>query len=475
MTLYSEPDVKSPPITSKPNFRLPQVEKLLQQAEFQIYIEQLSRPVVTDIIRTLFAKLRLDPQFQAQGVAAFDINQLVRQRCQIIREQRQQRVINATGIAVHTNLGRSPIHQQLWQQVTELNTSYSNLELKLSDGKRGQRNGLLSSLVHSWLGAEECVVVNNNAASIYLALHGLAAGKEVIVSRGEQIQIGGGFRIPDILALSGCTLVEVGTTNITTSDDYINAITENTAMVLMVHQSNFSMQGFTESPDISDVAKRLPEHIALVVDQGSGLSSESYAQSETALQTYLKMGADLVCFSGDKILGGPQAGIIAGDKALCLRLSKNPMMRAFRSSRIVLSLLEQLLIDKLNKKESGKGIAERTLQALAEKKHLAEQLAKRWKPFSCITELQMQVGGGSIPTETYPCLGLTLTLPGKAQQHLEALRSFAVPIIGYLNRNQLILNVATLLPHDMDIFIQQLDSYIAQFNVHKTKTHKETL
>ncbi|WP_240513880.1 hypothetical protein [Photobacterium damselae] len=161
MTLCSaEPDVKSPPITSKPNFRLPQVEKLLQQVEFQIYIEQLSRPVVTDIIRTLFAKLCLDSQFQAQGVAAFDINQLVRQRCQIIREQRQQRVINATGIAVHTNLGRSPIHQQLWQQVSELITSYSNLELKLSDGKRGERNGLLSSLVHSWLGAEECVVVN---------------------------------------------------------------------------------------------------------------------------------------------------------------------------------------------------------------------------------------------------------------------------------------------------------------------------
>ena len=235
------------------NYRLPQIEQLLQHSDLADYVRLLSRPVVTNTLRQLFTSIRQHPNFKTQGVDDLDVMALVVDSCRQLQRRRQQRVINATGIAVHTNLGRSPIDEQIWDSVKAVNTSYNNLELKLSDGKRGDRNGLLPTLIQSWIGAEDCVVVNNNAASVYLVLHALAAGKEVIVSRGEQVQIGGGFRIPDILALSGCKLVEVGTTNITTSDDYINAITDNTAMVLMVHQSNFSMQGFTESPDIQDV------------------------------------------------------------------------------------------------------------------------------------------------------------------------------------------------------------------------------
>ncbi|MGF1885590.1 L-seryl-tRNA(Sec) selenium transferase [Photobacterium profundum] len=445
------------------NYRLPQVEQLLQYPSLQTYILALSRPVVTDIIRSQFALIRQSERFQVQGVEGVDVLAVVIKACEVLQGKRQVRVINATGIAVHTNLGRSPIATALWDSAREVNTGYSNLELELATGKRGGRNGLLPTLVNAWLGAEDCVIVNNNAASLYLILHALAAGKEVIVSRGEQIQIGGGFRIPDILALSGCKLVEVGTTNITTSDDYINALTDNTAMVLMVHQSNFSIQGFTESPDIQDVAKRLPEHVQLVVDQGSGLSSEQYANSETSLSRYLHMGADLVCFSGDKILGGPQAGIIAGRQDLTQVLLKNPMMRAFRAGRIVLALLEELLVKKLNQEPSGEGVAQHTLLRCRHTRILADRLTVKWSPYAEVVSMEMQVGGGSIPSETYACFGLALSLPGKAQQHLDAFRVMPTPIIAYLHADRLMLNLATLLDDDLPRLEAQIEHYLQRF------------
>jgi len=445
------------------NYRLPQVEQLLQHPSLQPYILALSRPVVTEIIRSQLTLIRQSERFKVQGVEGIDVLTAVIKVCEVQQCKRQMRVLNATGIAVHTNLGRSPIATELWDSVREVNTGYSNLELELATGKRGGRNGLLPTLVNAWLGAEDCVIVNNNAASIYLALHALAAGKEVIVSRGEQIQIGGGFRIPDILALSGCKLVEVGTTNITTSDDYINAITDNTAMVLMVHQSNFSIQGFTESPDIQDVARHLPEHVQLVVDQGSGLSSEQYANSEISLSRYLQMGADLVCFSGDKILGGPQAGIIAGRQGLTKILAKNPMMRTFRPGRIVLSLLEELLIRKLNQTPSGEGIAQHTLLRCQTTRALAERLVAKWAPYAEMVPMEMQVGGGSIPSETYDCYGLVLSLPGKAPQHLDALRAMPIPIIAYLHADRLMLNLATLLDDDLYHFESQIEHYLQRF------------
>lgn len=445
------------------NYRLPQVEQLLQHPSLQTYILALSRPVVTEIIRSQFALIRQSERFQVQGVEGVDVLAAVIKACEVQQSKRQVRVINTTGIAVHTNLGRSPIATELWDSAREVNTGYSNLELELATGKRGGRNGLLPTLVNAWLGAEDCVIVNNNAASLYLILHALAAGKEVIVSRGEQIQIGGGFRIPDILALSGCKLVEVGTTNITTSDDYINALTDNTAMVLMVHQSNFSIQGFTESPDIQDVAKRLPEHVQLVVDQGSGLSSEQYANSETSLSRYLHMGADLVCFSGDKILGGPQAGVIAGRQDLTQVLLKNPMMRAFRAGRIVLALLEELLIKKLNQEPSGEGVAQHTLLRCRHTRILADRLTVKWSPYAEVVSMEMQVGGGSIPSETYACFGLALSLPGKAQQHLDAFRVMPTPIIAYLHADRLMLNLATLLDDDLPRFEAQIEHYLQRF------------
>ena len=445
--------------------RLPQVEKVLQLSFLAPFIEAVSRPVVTDLIRETLSQIRQSDEFRAQGhrCTKEQVNQQILTRCQALTKQRQQRVINATGIAVHTNLGRSPIHPKVWDKVTEVNTGYCNLELDLATGKRGMRNGLIPSLVKNWIGAEHTVVVNNNAASVHLMLMALAQGKEVIISRGELVQIGGGFRIPDIIAMAGCKLVEVGTTNITTADDYINAITEDTAAVLIVHQSNFSIEGFTSAPDVQELAEKLPEQVKLLVDQGSGLSDETYAQNEKSIRQYLHSGADIVCFSGDKILGGPQAGLVVGNPSLLDKLAKHPMMRAFRPGRITLSLLEELLVEKLNRSTTGKGVAERVIQALKEVNDWSQELVTQWSAFATLIPVDSQVGGGSIPYERYPNQGIALSLPGSAQKHLDALRNMSTPIIGYLRQDKLVLNLSTVLEQDKSVLVEQITRYLAKF------------
>ncbi|EKK9975320.1 L-seryl-tRNA(Sec) selenium transferase [Vibrio parahaemolyticus] len=459
-----QPPQRSEVSAPRINYRLPQVEQLLQLSILAPFIGLLSRPVVTDIIRTELESIRRSEDFKEKGTQDIDVNLHIIKRCERVTLQRQLRVINATGIVLHTNLGRSPLHTNVWEAVSDVNTGYTNLEITLENGKRGGRNGLLPTLVRSWLGAENVLLVNNNAASVYLVLLELAKGKEVIVSRGEQVQIGGGFRIPDILMLSGCKLVEVGTTNVTTADDYINAITEDTALVLMVHQSNFFISGFTESPDIREVKRRLPSHVSLVIDQGSGMSNESFAPDETQLESYLDMGADLVCFSGDKILGGPQAGLIVGRDELIQRLGRNPMMRAFRCGRIILSLIEELLVRKLNQETSGQGIAERTLANLSNIRQWCEGLAQRWHHWVTFVELSTQVGGGTIPAQTYPGCGLVLNTPLKPQALLNHLRLGSPAILGYLHNNQVVLNLTTVLEEDQAAFVDRLDTFFHQLD-----------
>ena len=438
--------------------RLPQVEQLLQEPVLAPYIRQLSRPLVTDVIRRVFSSIR-------QNSAASDITTEVLHRhlvdgCQALLNQRHTRVINATGTVVHTNLGRSPIDPALWDAVAAVNTGYCNLEIKLSDGKRGQRKGIVSQLLASLTGAEEGMVVNNTAASVYLLLNELARGKEVIVSRGEQIQIGGGFRIPDILALSGATLVEVGTTNITTADDYINAITDNTAMVLMVHCSNFVVRGFTESADSREVARRLPESVVLAVDQGSGLSTEKFAANETPMSHYIRAGADLVCFSGDKILGGPQAGIICGRRELVQKLEKNPMMRAFRPGRMVYSLLEELLVRKLNRTPEGQGIAEKSVTGQEGIEQRARQLAAALGDHGRLVPAQMVVGGGTLPDEFFPSWSVELLVNKSSEQVMSDLRAMPLPVIGVIRNDRVQLNMAAVLPRELPVLTEQLRSYL---------------
>ena len=453
---------------SKGFAHIPQVEQLLQEPEFSSYIHKLSRPVVLDAIRRVLADVRRsgvlsEPDAQAESINR-TIYQGIHQECCRLLQKRHQKVINATGTIVHTNLGRSPIQPAIWEAVSQVNTGQSNLEIKLSDGKRGQRKGLVDNLLAKLTGADDALVVNNNASSVYLMLNELAAGKEVIVSRGEQIQIGGGFRIPDMLALSGAKLVEVGTTNITTTDDYLEAVNDNTAMVLMVHTSNFAIRGFTESPDINELSRKLPDHVLLAVDQGSGLTTERFAAEETPVSSYIKSGADLVCFSGDKIMGGPQAGIVCGKRKLVQQLEKNPLMRVLRPGRVVYSLLEELLVRKLNKQPEGMGLAELVTHHPETIRDRAMSLISGMEEHLELVESQMIVGGGALPDEHFPSWNLELNDIRPAKTVLSELRSMPVPVIGVIRNNRVQLNIASVLPQDLGCLKEQLQSYFSTGN-----------
>lgn len=442
---------------------IPQIEKILQQAFLSPYIERLSRPVVTDIVREQVQAYKKKHLTDPESVP-FSLEQLyhyIEQACWLMNQQRLQRVVNGTGVIVHTNLGRSPIDAELWQSVSEVNTHYNNLEIDLHTGKRGKRKGMLQQLMQYLVKGEDTLVVNNNASSIYLMLHELAKGKEVIVSRGEQIQIGGGFRIPDILALSGAKLVEVGTTNITTAQDYLDAVTENTAMVLIVHTSNFKIRGFTESADIKDLARDLPDHVVLAVDQGSGTTTENMPDEPT-VASYIQAGADIVCFSGDKILGGPQAGLVTGKQPLIRQLEKNPMMRAFRPSRIVYSLLEELVVRKLNQLESGRGVAEsKSSLTELELESRAKQLAEGFGEQVRVVRSEMTVGGGSLPDQNDPSWSVEI-LPENgrykrsAEKLLQVMRNWPLPVIGVIKHDKVQLNLATINESEIPYLRSQL-------------------
>jgi L-seryl-tRNA(Ser) seleniumtransferase len=322
-----------------------------------------------------------------------------------IAKHRIRRVLNGTGVLLHTNLGRSPLDQGVWDAARELNEGYSNLEFDLETGQRGRRGGLIGELASLLAGAESAMAVNNAAAAVLLTLSTLAAGKEVIVSRGEQIQIGGGFRIPEILALSGARLVEVGTTNITTASDYVDALTPDTALVLRVHTSNFVLRGFSSAPTTAELAKALPEGVPLIVDQGSGCTVAGIP-GETELSRYLKDGAALVVCSSDKLLGGPQAGLILGREALVRRMAAHPLARAFRPGKAVLALLEETLVRRLN------GAACRSAPPpLQELRDFGERVLKVLATESVrantrLVPSEAARGGGSTPDETFPSLAL---------------------------------------------------------------------
>lgn len=446
---------------------IPQIEKILQQAFLSPYIERLSRPVVTDIVREQVQTYKKKHLSDPDGVP-FSLDRLyhyIEQGCWVMNQQRLQRVVNGTGVIVHTNLGRSPLDAELWQSVSEVNTHYNNLEIDLHTGKRGKRKGMLQQLMQYLVKGEDTLVVNNNASSIYLMLHELAKGKEVIVSRGEQIQIGGGFRIPDILALSGAKLVEVGTTNITTAKDYLDAVTENTAMVLIVHTSNFKIRGFTESADIKDLARDLPDHVVLAVDQGSGTTFEDMPDEPT-VASYIQAGADIVCFSGDKILGGPQAGLVTGKQSLIKQLEKNPMMRAFRPSRIVYSLLEELVVRKLNQLESGQGVAE-SKRSLCESEleRRANLLADGFSDQVRAIRSEMTVGGGSLPDQSDPSWSVEIMADNgrnkrSAEKLLQVMRRWPLPVIGVIKHDRVQLNLATIEESEIPYLRSQLSEVL---------------
>jgi len=429
---------------------LPQIETLLQDPQVAIFIERLSRPVVAGIARSTIESIRRSVLKEDAAVPqpAAIVEQLLT-ACRSTVRDRLQKVVNATGIIIHTNMGRAPIIREVWDEAEEINCGYSNLELDIEKGKRGKRKGLIPALLSALIGTEDALIVNNNAAAVFLMLSAFAGGKEVIVSRGEQVQIGGGFRIPEILDLSGAKLVEIGTTNISTLDDYRGAFSGETAMILSVHRSNFALRGFTASPSIRELAKIKPEGVLLCVDQGSGVLEESLP-GETSVRTHLKDGADLVSFSADKVLGGPQAGIIVGSRNLIAVLERHPLMRVFRPGKTIYSLLEATLVRRLN--GDCTAVARALTVSMKELKTRGRKILQgvdRQKAF--VAESTFTTGGGSSPDESFPSLSVVIRTASPPAQVLSILREADPPIIGTISDDRVQLNLATIqdseIPH----------------------------
>jgi L-seryl-tRNA(Ser) seleniumtransferase len=446
--------------------RLPQIEKLLARPEAANWFPRLSRPLVARLASETVASFR--EALQRAEPAPADMEQAVLERleqsCRAASRRRLQRVINATGVLLHTNLGRAPLASEVWSAAEAANSGYANLELDLDTGRRGRRGGLLEELAVLLTGAEAALAVNNNAAAVFLILSCLARRREVLVSRGEQVQIGGGFRIPEILELSGARLVEVGTTNVTTVEDYTAALGLQTALVLVVHSSNFRIRGFTASPAVESLARALPPDVPLVVDQGSGAIDEELP-GEQRVGPLLKAGAHLVCFSADKLLGGPQAGLIVGRRGLVEQLSRHPLHRVVRPGKAVLSLLEEFLVRRLNGELEGPAEAGLRL-GVEELRRRGRNLLRGLDPARArLVPSSLTPGGGSVPDESFPSLAVELA-PGEggelpeARRLLDLLRGAEPPVIGTIRDGKVLLDLSTVLPEDLPVLRRTLQALL---------------
>jgi L-seryl-tRNA(Ser) seleniumtransferase len=368
-------------------------------------------------------------------------------------------VINATGVIIHTNLGRAPLSQSALEAMRQV-AAYSNLEYDLVAGERGSRYTHAVDLLHRVTGCEDALVVNNNAAALVLVLSALASGREAILSRGQLVEIGGGFRIPEIMRAGGVRLVEVGTTNRTYTHDYAEAITSETALIMRVHASNFRITGFTTTASLEDLASLAHEHdLVMLDDVGSGalLDTTRYGLSpEPIVQASLRAGVDLVLFSGDKLLGGPQCGVIAGKSSLISRLKKHPLTRALRVDKFTLAALEATLLHYL------KGEAEREVpvwRMISLQEDELKQRAESWCArlgtvgITCGVERgQSAIGGGSLPGETLPTALVTITprvgdyAPEEAAGDLaNRLRRAPTPVVARVERGLVLLDPRTVM------------------------------
>lgn len=392
---------------------LPSVEEIRQNLATRTATWEDTAPAqsaLVSAVRAAIAHARVTIQ---EGGPTPSRSEILADAERLLRERLQPRlrpVINAAGAILNTNLGRAPLSQRAIQRISEIANGYSNLEFDLETGERGSRQSHTRGLLREMTGAEDAIVVNNNAAATLLTLAALASGREVIVSRGELVEIGGGFRVPDILAQSGARLVEVGTTNRVRLTDYAGAITPDTALILSVHPSNFRIIGFTQTPDLADLADLAHKRdIPLVRDLGSGAvfaTSTWGLERENTITDCVRAGVDVTCFSGDKLLGGPQAGIIAGKRALLERIERHPLMRAVRCDKLTLAALEATLQAYQEETALNELPIWRAITAPLE---TIRARAQRWvgalEAMDVSAEVvtgETAIGGGSLPGETLP-------------------------------------------------------------------------
>ncbi|MGN0354425.1 MAG: L-seryl-tRNA(Sec) selenium transferase [Muricoprocola sp.] len=450
--------------------KIPNMNDLLESEEIKKYMEILGKDMTKKIIQEKLEEVRnsiLDGRTEDE-IPLEHLKKDLSLQLKKAALPDMKKVINATGTILHTNLGRAPLSGKHMDQLTEILSGYSNLEYDLEKGSRGERYSHFSDLLCRLTGAEAAMAVNNNAAAVLLMLSALGKGKEAIVSRGELVEIGGKFRIPDVMEQSGTMLREVGTTNKTHLEDYENAITEETCMILKVHTSNYQIVGFTESVELKDLtAMGKKRGIPVMADLGSGvlLPLENYGlPHEPTVRETVQAGADLVCFSADKLLGGPQAGIIVGKKKYLDILKRHPLTRALRIDKFTAAALEMTLREYMNEKQAVQNIpvlrmiAKTSQETAEEAEILCEMIQDAGLPFEVKTEpCESQIGGGAFPTAHLSGKAVVLGgWQGGCQEIADAMEQLPVPIICRCTKNQIVLDVRTIDRKDYQTIVEEL-------------------
>lgn len=449
---------------------IPKVDEMLQDRRLLFFMQKTPRQVVVDAVREITGQARAEILEGKRSTAVTREEVLAGVEAKIKEKEKKslRRVINATGVVLHTNLGRARLSERAMESVAEAAGSYTNLEYDIKKGMRGSRHDHVEHLIKKITGAEAAMVVNNNAAATMLCLSALTKGKEVIVSRGELVEIGGSFRIPEIMEESGAHLVEVGTTNKTNPADYRNAFHEGeTGAFLKVHTSNYRIIGFTREVTISELSQFKEEcGIPVIYDMGSGLMADMrhYGLDEPTVADALREGADVVLFSGDKLLGGPQGGIIIGKKEYVDRMKKHPLARAFRVDKMTLAAMEATFYEYQDMERAVEAVPALRMIALSEEalrqkaEALKTYLEKELPQLSFGTEpCDDQVGGGSAPTVALKGYAVTITDENHRAEQLERLlRKAEVPMIVRVARDQVWLSVRTIEEDEFELAARAL-------------------
>ena len=445
--------------------QIPPVNDVLARSELADFGSVLDQPFVARLLNELLAetreRLRLDDSEASREELTKSIASELGRRIEAFLTPSLRRVINASGVVLHTNLGRAPLPAAAIDHLRAMSLGYSNLEFNIGQGSRGKRDSHVAGFVNELLGSEAAIVVNNNAAAVLLVVNSLAEGGEVLASRGEQVEIGGSFRIPEVMDKSGARLIEVGSTNRTRIEDYESAISPDARLMLRVHPSNFKVVGFTERPSLEEfVALGQRAHLTTFEDLGSGCMidlSRLGITDEPIPTDSVRAGMDVVSFSGDKLLGGPQAGIIAGRKVVVDRIRANPMFRALRVDKLTLAALEVVLLAYLRGDLSQIPVWRMLLAEEGALRDRAEAFARRAGSVAVPVSLQSVVGGGSVPEGEIPSWGVHVSLDGVSATELERrFRSGEPPVVVRIEDDRVLLDLRTVAREEEDDLLRIL-------------------
>ncbi len=465
--------------------KIPSVDEILSRKEILELLKVYPRNVVVDSIRMGLKRVREeilkidDPSSLDESIISPEsLSSIFQREIELQVKPTLRRVINATGVVIHTNLGRAPLHNSAISHMIEVSRTYSNLEYNLELGERGDRHTHVEHILCRLSGAESAMVVNNNAGAVLLALNTIAEGKEVIVSRGEMVEIGGSFRIPDVMKRSGAILKEVGTTNRTHPSDYKNAITPQTALLLKVHRSNFRILGFTSEVSLKELVEMGKQYnLPVLNDLGSGcfVDLDQYGlEKEPTVQESINSGVDVVTFSGDKLLGGPQAGIIVGKKRFIDMMKINPLSRALRIDKLTLAGLESTLLLYLDEKKAINEIPVLRMLCLDRRslmeraKRLLKRLPEKIKREAKINlrEDFSQVGGGALPLQELKTVVVSIKPSSISINKLEEnLRMGDPPIISRISKDELILDMRTIFDDEIPLVATAIEEAFAKYAI----------